>query len=219
MNTIEELSRPATPAVQTNGSGGPDELGREDFLAMLIAQLENQDPLDPQDATEFTSQLAEFSSLDQLISMRSSMDSLAGVQSDAQSLAAAGLIGRDALVRGADFGIGSGENAELPTLFVELDTATDLLGATLRDETGQIVASTGSLGTVQPGRTALDWADFSTIPGPGTYTLSVAPAAGGASPGLLVQSRVTGASLSDGSPVILLQGAEASLSSLIEVRE
>ncbi len=219
MNTIEELSTPVTPEVTTSGSGSTESLGREDFLAMLIAQLENQDPLDPQDATEFTAQLAQFSSLDQLISMRSSMDALAGVQTDAQSLAAAGLIGREALVRGAEFGIGDGESAALPTLFVEVDTPTELMGATLRNADGQIVASTGPLGMVEPGRTALDWSDFSQIPGPGTYTLSVTPASGAATPGLMVQARVTGASLTDGSPVILMQGAQASLSSLVEVRE
>lgn len=218
MNTIEQLSAPVTPEVTTSGSGSTESLGREDFLAMLIAQLENQDPLDPQDATEFTAQLAQFSSLDQLISMRGSMDALAGVQTDAQSLAAAGLIGREALVRGAEFGIGEGESS-LPTLFVEVETTTELMGATLRDANGQIVASTGPLGTVEPGRTAIDWSDFTQIPGPGAYTLSVTPAPGAANPALLVQARVTGASLTDGSPVILMQGAQASLSSLVEVRE
>ncbi|RIK90517.1 MAG: hypothetical protein DCC71_25530 [Proteobacteria bacterium] len=44
-------------------------VGKMDFLKMLLAQLENQDPLNPQDATEFTAQLATFSSLEQLISI------------------------------------------------------------------------------------------------------------------------------------------------------
>lgn len=217
MNTIEELTTPATPQIAEAASGGTEQLGREDFLAMLIAQLENQDPLDPQDATEFTAQLAQFSSLDQLISMRGSMDALAGVQTDAQSLAAAGLIGRDALVSSADFGIG--DDGALPTLFVDANSPTELIGATLRDETGQVVAAAGSLGTIEPGRTALNWSDFSQIPGPGTYTLSVTPAAGAPTPEVMIQARVTGTSLSNGSPVILMHGAQAPLSSLVEVRE
>ena len=59
----------------TAGSGeSRQSLGREDFLKMLIAQLENQDPLDPQDPTEFTAQLATFSSLEQLIEIRAGLD-------------------------------------------------------------------------------------------------------------------------------------------------
>lgn len=45
-------------------------VGKQDFLKMLLAQLENQDPLNPQNATEFTAQLATFSSLEQLISIQ-----------------------------------------------------------------------------------------------------------------------------------------------------
>jgi flagellar basal-body rod modification protein FlgD len=41
----------------------------ETFLTLLVTQLRNQDPLNPQDATQFVSQLAQFSSLDQLINI------------------------------------------------------------------------------------------------------------------------------------------------------
>jgi len=41
-------------------------MGKDDFLNLLITQLQNQDPLNPTDSTEFTAQLAQFSSLEQL---------------------------------------------------------------------------------------------------------------------------------------------------------
>ncbi len=58
------------------------ELGRTDFLTMLVAQLEHQDPLNPQDASEFSAQLAQFSSLEQLISMKVNLDKLVEAQTD-----------------------------------------------------------------------------------------------------------------------------------------
>ena len=60
---------PGTEQPESTPKPKESALGRDDFLNMLLAQLENQDPLDPQDATEFTAQLAQFSMLEQLVSI------------------------------------------------------------------------------------------------------------------------------------------------------
>ncbi len=53
-----------------------DELGRDAFLTMMVAQLQNQDPLNPMEASEFSSQLAQFSQLEQLLNLNETMTSL-----------------------------------------------------------------------------------------------------------------------------------------------
>lgn len=53
--------------------------GRDEFLQMLLAQLQNQDPLNPQDATEFTAQLATFSMLEQLVEISAGIKRLESV--------------------------------------------------------------------------------------------------------------------------------------------
>ncbi len=54
-----------------------DALGQDAFLTMLVAQLQNQDPLNPMDGTDFSAQLAQFSQLEQLINLNESMTSMA----------------------------------------------------------------------------------------------------------------------------------------------
>jgi flagellar basal-body rod modification protein FlgD len=66
-----------------SGSDAPEQVQRQDlarqdvFLQLLVAQLANQDPLDPRDGTEFVAQLAQFSSLEQLTKIRQAIDALA----------------------------------------------------------------------------------------------------------------------------------------------
>ncbi|NNE65131.1 MAG: hypothetical protein HKN33_01080 [Pyrinomonadaceae bacterium] len=59
-------------------SASPVEAGSEKdlFMTLLVAQLKNQDPLSPQDGTEFVAQLAQFNSLDQLIGIRDAIERL-----------------------------------------------------------------------------------------------------------------------------------------------
>lgn len=56
-----------------------DPLGKEAFMEMLIAQLENQDPLNPMEGTEFTSQLAQYSALEQQYNSNDSLESILDV--------------------------------------------------------------------------------------------------------------------------------------------
>jgi flagellar basal-body rod modification protein FlgD len=71
---------PTSTSTQTNSlaaSSGTDALANEQtFLKLLVAQMQNQDPTQPQDGTQFVTQLAQFSSLEQQIAMRQDLDAI-----------------------------------------------------------------------------------------------------------------------------------------------
>ncbi len=71
-------------------SVGMDGLGEDAFLQLLLAQLKNQDPLKPMDNTEFISQMAQFNSLNQLMSLNKTMSSLITAQNVTQGSALIG---------------------------------------------------------------------------------------------------------------------------------
>lgn len=75
--TVNSVSA-ALSAVSSTASTAPAPQTEKDvFMTLLVAQLKNQDPLAPQDGTQFVAQLAQFNSLDQLIGIRQSIEALA----------------------------------------------------------------------------------------------------------------------------------------------
>ena len=73
-------------------------LGQADFLHLMTEQLKNQDPLKPLDNNQFLGQLAQFSTVQGIEGMQGAMAAMASVMESDQTLRAAALVGRDALV-------------------------------------------------------------------------------------------------------------------------
>jgi flagellar basal-body rod modification protein FlgD len=89
MGSINPLGTSQTnqSSQQTTSSQPSQQLGETDFLNLLVTQLENQDPLNPMDDTQFVTQLATFSSLQQLISINNGVTELANASQAAGSTA------------------------------------------------------------------------------------------------------------------------------------
>ncbi len=114
-----------------------NNLGKEDFLNLLVAQLQHQDPLNPQDNAEFVAQMAQFSSLEQQIGTNEKLDSLLSAQSNIEQMSAFSLLGEKVIVATDNFYL-QGKSVELGfSLSGEAeDVSMDIL-----DEDGEVVAS------------------------------------------------------------------------------
>ncbi|MFN7920906.1 MAG: flagellar hook capping FlgD N-terminal domain-containing protein [Bryobacteraceae bacterium] len=73
------------PAPATDG--GDSLTSKDTFLKLLVAQIQNQNPLSPSDPIQFVSQLAQFSSLEQTLAMRESLDAIRAALAPASSAA------------------------------------------------------------------------------------------------------------------------------------
>lgn len=124
----------SSPIYATNSNSAA--MGKEDFLTLLVAQLQNQDPMDPEDASEFTSQLTEFSSLEQLENLNTSMEKLAMTQSQSDRFATMALIGKDVTYTDGDF-VFEGEPVSIG---YQLDGQAASVTISIKDESGTTVS-------------------------------------------------------------------------------
>lgn len=89
------------------------EIGKTEFLTLLVAQLQNQDPLNPQDPTEFTAQLAQYSSLEQQFATNAHLAKMSESSADVQRLTALSLIGKEVVAESADLTLAPSPEAGL----------------------------------------------------------------------------------------------------------
>lgn len=83
----------------TNAATGGQALGKDAFLQLLVTQMQHQNPLDPQDNSEFVAQLAQFSSLEGITSLNQSVSAITSAMASSQALQASSLVGRSVIVQ------------------------------------------------------------------------------------------------------------------------
>ncbi len=117
-----------------------NSLGKEEFLKLLVVQLQNQDPLSPMESQDFSAQLAQFSSVEQLTNIDSNLE--ASIQTDVvlsqtiNNTLATTLIGKQVTAAGDQVQLVPGRATEVP---FELQAEAQEVTVTITDQAGNIV--------------------------------------------------------------------------------
>lgn len=160
-------------AAAAASANATDQLGRDEFLKLLVTKLANQDPLQPSQDTEFVAQLATFSSLEQLISLNEGIQTLGAGQGELINAQVLTLIGKEALVEGG--GQVRIKNGQPDAMVYSIPREAESAVLTIKNADGEIVR-TFDLETSPNGRVDLDWdgtdANGDALPD-GDYTVEV----------------------------------------------
>ncbi len=168
-NPSQALFSSLNPAKDKADSSGINSQDR--FLRLLVTQLKNQDPLNPMDNAQMTSQLAQISTVDGIEKLNQTLQMILNGNNENQALQAAALVGHGVLVPGSGLALAGG----MAVGGIELAEPADRVSIVIKDASG-LAVKTLELGGLDAGSRAFAWdgvADSGTPAAEGAYTIAV----------------------------------------------
>lgn len=218
MTDISQIAN-NTQALTMQESTGGETLGKQDFLKLLITQLQNQDPLNPSDPTKFSSQLAEFSSLEQMSNINQNVKNLSGTTEAINKLTSLSMLGKQVVLQKDTFSLAD----EPVKLGYQLEKPATQVNLKIKDADGATVAQVEG-DKVTAGNHFVSW-DGQGLNGqdlpPGKYSFSVEVIRNGEhSKGKsLVRSEVTGLENQGSINRLLTELGPVGIQDILEVQE
>jgi flagellar basal-body rod modification protein FlgD len=170
---------PTSSSSSTSSTGDTSADLQNQFMALLVAQMQNQDPTDPMDNSQLTSQLAQISTLNGIENLNTTLGSISGQINTSQSLQADTLVGHGVMIDGTNILVGS--DSSTTPFGINLESASDNTTVTISDSTGKEVR-TVQLGAQTAGVHSYTWDgtnDAGTAVAAGTYTMSASSTTSG----------------------------------------
>ncbi|MEZ5558423.1 MAG: flagellar hook assembly protein FlgD [Pseudomonadales bacterium] len=202
-----------------SAAGGQEELGKSQFMELMIAQMNNQDPLDPAKNEDFIAQLAQFSTLEGIQNLNTSFSSMATSLQGSMAMQAASLVGRSVLAptnQGISQGNGLAGSIDVP------NSAGSVI-VEISDTSGALVRRV-DLGPRPQGAMRFAWdgrTDLGEPTAPGLYRVNAFSDAGGERSALAVNmpDQVVSVSIGEGGfTANLASGASVSASQIKEIQ-
>ena len=176
-NNVSDPFSSINAASSSSTSTSTTQEAQDRFLKLLVTQLKNQDPLNPMDNAQMTSQLAQMSTVSGIEKLNSTLSTLVNDLGTSQSMQAAGMIGKNVMVAGNQFALSKGA----AYAGVNLSGAADEVTLKIMDSTGKVI-QTQKLGEQEAGVFNVAWdgmTDAGTAAADGVYSFSVEATQGG----------------------------------------
>jgi flagellar basal-body rod modification protein FlgD len=204
---------------QTTTTQASDSMGKDDFLTLLVAQLQAQDPLNPMDSTDFTAQLAQFSALEQLQNVNTNLGTLGTSQAIQTNAGAVDFIGKQITALGNEVDIDDGQSSAIQ---FNLSGNAATVFVHIYDENGNYVRELES-GALSAGQQEISWDGYDYLDGQvpnGTYNYEVTALDGdGQSVNVttFVNGTVTGVNYKDGQAYLLTGNQQIPMGDVVQV--
>jgi len=222
-STISEIQSAGetAQAAASKTTTGSDTLGKDEFLKLLTAQLQQQDPTQPMSSTEFVAQLAQFSSLEQMSNVNDTLTKMLTAQGTALETTATSMVGKTAVYTTDEVSLTEGKTA---TITANLSQAATNVNLVIKDSDGNTVR-TVALGACSSGTNRFTWDglnDSGSTLSTGTYTTQISATDINGNAVSLTQSgsaRITGITFDNGTTKFLAGGSTLELSDITELDE
>ena len=175
-NTVDQSLLDTMNGSKKTGSSSIQDV-QDRFMSLLVAQMKNQDPLNPMDNAAVTSQMAQLSTVTGIEKLNASMNTMSANMTASQTLQAASMIGHGVITPGNSLPLSGGK----AVYALELPSNVDSLKVTVKDASGKVVRNL-DLGAQTSGTKNLTWdgkSDTGAALPDDTYTYEVSGTAAG----------------------------------------
>jgi flagellar basal-body rod modification protein FlgD len=219
--TLGGAASATSSATSSTAATGSDALGENQFLQIFSAELANQDPSSPMDSSQLASQLAQFSSVEQLTDVNTNLQQLMVSQGAQSQVADASLIGTQVMYSSNSVSLTAGQPVSLDASYA---TAPAQVTVTIQNSAGQTVR-TMQLGPQPAGQSTVSWDGMDDNGNPlpsGNYTATITAADVSGNPITVTQEStgiVSGITFTNGYPQLVVNGVDIDLSNISQINQ
>ncbi|MBI2354700.1 MAG: flagellar hook assembly protein FlgD [Deltaproteobacteria bacterium] len=217
VNAVGSTTDTTAAAAAMKKSAG---MNKDDFLKLFVAQLQNQDPLAPQDPTEFLGQLAQLTQVEQAYNTTTALQNLLTAQNNSSAMNSVSFIGGTIKANGNTAAFDGSAPASLQ---FSMPVPTSSATVTISDTSGRVVR-TATLGPSAAGDGTFAWDgrdNSGALLPTGAYSFNVngtSASGAGVAATTYTTGRVDGVTFNNGSPLLTIGAASVALSDVVSVK-